>query len=126
MHIPSRVQVEMSLPNRRIEIPEALTLASASAKLIRYTSQYPGLVLEFDEQARDLFDGYNVLFNTRVGILRKQQDADAAAEEGATCVSRLSHQCACNASTHGPVCTYIYIYTCRQAIHICTVCIHHT
>ena len=87
MHIQLCVRLEVLPPNRRIEVPERLTLNSASEHLISFNAKYPGLVLEFEDDARDSFDCYGVVFNTRCSQLRKKQDADAAAEEGAMCVS---------------------------------------
>ena len=67
-------------------MPEECDLTKAAAFLVRQTSQYPGLELKFDPEAKELFDSYQVFFNIRCTQCRKRQDADAAAEEGATCV----------------------------------------
>ena len=40
--------------------------------------------IHFEPLAKDMFDSYSVMFNTRVSVRRKQQDADSAAEEGVT------------------------------------------
>ena len=44
--------------------------------------QRPHLNLKFDQAAREMFDSYGVMFNTRANQLRNGADADAAAEEG--------------------------------------------
>ena len=72
------------LPDRRINVPESLKLGTASATLIEYTSVQPGRTLQFEPLAKDMFDSYSVMFNTRVSVRRKEQDADSAAEEGVT------------------------------------------
>ena len=75
-------QVEWMIPDRRIPVPPELDLSEAAEHLISFTSRQPGLVLEFEPDAKDEFDSYNLMFNVRCDKLRKQSDADAAAEEG--------------------------------------------
>ena len=89
------VQVEWLLPDRRIDVPEALQLGTASTKLIEYTSLQPSHTLQFEPQAKDVFDSYSVMFNSRVSVRRRQQDADAAAEEGVPLCRHLHHIAAC-------------------------------
>ena len=76
------LQVEWLLPDRRLDVAEDLRLGTASATLIEYTSVHPGRTIKFEPLAKDMFDSYSVMFNTRVSVRRKQQDADSAAEEG--------------------------------------------
>ena len=75
-------QVEWCLPNRRLDIPDDKDLIEAAKRLVSYTSRRPHLTLDFDRAAREQFDSYGVMFNTRANQLRKGADADAAAEEG--------------------------------------------
>ena len=89
------VQVEWLLPDRRIDVPEALQLGTASARLIEFTSVQPSRTLKFEPRAKDMFDSYSVMFNSRVSVRRKQQDADAAAEEGVPVCRHLHHIAAC-------------------------------
>ena len=84
MHICLYPQVEWLLPDRRIDTPDNLSLVKASAHLITYTARYPGMVLEFSPAAKDMFDSYTVMFNTRCNSYRRKSDADSAAEEGIT------------------------------------------
>ena len=118
----SSPQVEWLLPDRRIEPPQELQLGTASARLIEYTSVQPGRTLEFHPTAKDLFDSYSVMFNTRVSVRRKNQDADAAAEEGVPCVSPSAPHRRMLHSIAVCVCVlYIYIYT---YIYVCMcVCV---
>ena len=88
MYICLYPQVEWLLPDRRLEVPETLDLVKASAHLITFTARYPGLVLEFSDPARDIFDSYTVMFNTRCSEYRRRSDADSAAEEG---IARVLH-----------------------------------
>ena len=78
------MQIEWHLPNRRLAVPDELNPTLASRHLIEQTSRHPGLVLEFDDEARNYFDSFGVAFNTRVVGFRKVQNADSAAEEGTT------------------------------------------
>ena len=107
-------QVEWLLPNRRIDVPEQLQLSAASARLIEYTSVLPGRVLQFEPDARDMFDSYSVMFNTRVSVRRKRQDADAAAEEGVLVCRQLHHIAVCCRPLHSVCvcCTYTGLPTC--------------
>ena len=89
MYICLYPQVEWLLPDRRLSVPESLDLVKASAHLITFTARYPGLVLEFSQPARDTFDSYTVMFNTRCSEYRRKSDADSAAEEGITRVLHL-------------------------------------
>ena len=91
-------QAEWCLPNRRLDIPDEFDILAAAKRLVEYTKQHPHLTLEFDPSARELFDSYGVMFNTRANQLRKGADADAAAEEGITC-PWLSMSCAHIASS---------------------------
>ena len=75
--------MEWYLPDRRIEVPEECDLSKAAEFLVSHTSRYPELVLTFDPEAKELFDSYQVFFNIRCTQRRNQQDAGAAAEEGA-------------------------------------------
>ena len=78
-------QAEWCLPNMRLDIADDFDILTAAKRLVEYTKQHPHLNLEFDQSARELFDSYGVMFNTRANQLRKGADADAAAEEGITC-----------------------------------------
>ena len=96
-------QVEWLLPDRRIEVPNEYSLTAASTRLIGYTGTHPGRVLQFERAAKDMFDSYSVMFNTRVSIRRKNQDADSAAEEGVLAV-----RCHPLPSVAVCICTYMY------------------
>ena len=50
------LQVEWSLPDRRVDVPEALKLRTASVNLVKYTSIQPGRILKFEPDAKDLLD----------------------------------------------------------------------
>ena len=76
------VQVEWLLPNRRLDVPDECNLLKAAEHLASHTSRHPGHVVEFDTDARDMFDSYQVMLNARCSLLLTDQDADAAAEEG--------------------------------------------
>ena len=76
-------QAEWCLPDRRLDIPEELDILLAAKRLVEFTAKQPHLELGFSEEARERFDSYGVMFNTRSNQLRKGADADAAAEEGA-------------------------------------------
>ena len=78
--------MEWFLPDRCLVVPDDCDIMKAAAYLVGHTSQYPGHTLKFDPDAKELFDSYQVFFNIRCTQCRKRQDADAAAEEGATCV----------------------------------------
>ena len=117
------------LPDRRLDVPEDLKLGTPSARLIEYTGVQPGRTLQFEQQAKDMFDSYSVMFNTRVSVRRKKQDADAAAEEGLI-VCRRSHRIAvcCIPLQHVYVCcTYTRLSTClhRYAIFASSTCTAH-
>ncbi len=86
-------------------MPDNCDLTKAAAFLVRQTSQYPGLELKFDPEAKELFDSYQVFFNIRCTQCRKRQDADAAAEEGATCVVSCAYHSRCVSVVYD-----IYIY----------------
>ena len=77
-------QVEWHIPDRRLAIGPDNDLVIAAQRLIEFTRSVPNLTLEFEPAARDLFDSFCVMFNTRCNKLRKAADADAAAEEGVT------------------------------------------
>ena len=70
------------LPDRRIEPLDAEDIAVAARHLITYTSLKAGREIKFSDNAKDMFDSYQVMFNTRCAKFRKSQDPDAAAEEG--------------------------------------------
>ena len=76
--------MEWYLPDRRIVVPVECSLTKAAEFLVRQTAPHPGLELQFDPEAKELFDSYQVFFNIRCTQCRNRQDADAAAEEGAT------------------------------------------
>ena len=63
-------------------MPDDQDIIEAAKRLVRYTSSRPRLSLDFDTAAREQFDSYGVMFNTRANQMRKGADADAAAEEG--------------------------------------------
>ena len=132
------LQVEWLLPDRRLDVPDDLKLGTASARLIEYTGVQPSRTLVFEQEAKNIFDSYSVMFNTRVSVRRKKQDADAAAEEGLI-VCRRSHRIAgcCIPLQHAYVrCTYTRLSTClhRYAIfasstytaHATRVCTRYT
>ena len=77
------VQVEWLLPERRIVPKPEEDIPTAARHLITYTSFKAGREIKFSENAKDMFDSYQVMFNTRCAKFRKPQDPDAAAEEGA-------------------------------------------
>ena len=54
---------------------------------MKFTSSRTNTLFEFTEEAREVFDSYGVMFNTRSNQLRVGNDADAAAEEGIVVVS---------------------------------------
>ena len=70
------------MPDRRLEIPATHDILLAAVNLVQQTSKMPHLELDFSDAAREQFDSYGVMFNTRSNQLRKGADADAAAEEG--------------------------------------------
>ena len=72
------------LPDRRITPAAEHEIQVAARHLISHTSLKAGRELEFSDEARDMFDSYQVMFNTRCAKFRKSQDPDAAAEEGPT------------------------------------------
>ena len=75
--------MEWLIPDRRLHTPEELSITTAADFLVKQTAIHPGLVLTFTKEAKDAFDSYQVVFNIRCTGHRNQQDADAAAEEGA-------------------------------------------
>ena len=75
-------QAEWCLPDRRLNIPEEFDILMAATRLVEHTSKHAHLELGFSDAAREQFDSYGVMFNTRSNQLRKGADADAAAEEG--------------------------------------------
>ena len=76
--------MEWFIPDRRLPVPTELNITTASEFLVQQTAVYPGLTLNFEQTAKELFDSYQVIFNVRCTGHRNRQDADAAAEEGAT------------------------------------------
>lgn len=80
------MQVEWLLPDRRIVPLDDEDIAVAAKHLITYTSIRAGREIKFSDTAKDMFDSYQVMFNTRCARFRKSQDPDAAAEEGAISV----------------------------------------
>ena len=114
------LQVEWLLPDRRIEVPEDLRLGTASATLIEYTSVQPGPTLLLEPLTKDMFDSYSAMFNPRVSVRRKKQDADAATEEGVL-VCRKLHRIAVCCSPLPSVyvyCTYTCLSTCL-CVYVC-------
>ena len=99
------------IPDRRIPVPPELDLSAAAEHLISFTSRQPGLVLEFERDAKDEFDSYNLMFNVRCDKLRKQANADAAAEEGvALCVASVTPPSVCCIGIYIYIDIYIYIH----------------
>ena len=84
IHNRSTAQVEWYLPDRRITPKPEHDITEAAKHLISYTSLKAGREIEFSDAARDMFDSFCVMFNTRCARFRKSQDPDAAAEEGTT------------------------------------------
>ena len=84
IHNRSIAQVEWYLPDRRITPKPEHDIAEAAKHLISYTSLKAGREIEFSDAARDMFDSFCVMFNTRCAKFRKSQNPDAAAEEGTT------------------------------------------
>ena len=74
-------QAEWCLPDRRLSIPEEFDILLAAKRLVDHTSKQPHLEIGFSTAAREQFDSYGVMFNSRSNQLRKGADADAAAEE---------------------------------------------
>ena len=70
------------MPDRRLNIPEDFAILLAAKRLVDQTSQQAHLEIDFSVAAREQFDSYGVIFNTRSNQLRKGADADATAEEG--------------------------------------------
>ena len=70
------------MPDRRLEIPETHDILLAAKHLVDQTSKQAHLEIDFSDAAREQFDSYVVMFNTRSNQKRKGADADAAAEEG--------------------------------------------
>ena len=79
-----RSQVEWCLPDRRLDIPEGYDILLAAKNLVKQTSKNAHLEIDVSDAAREQFDSYGVMFNTRSNQKRKGADADAAAEEGTT------------------------------------------
>ena len=104
-------QAEWCLPDRRLHVPLELDILLAAKRLVEFTAKQPHLELGFSEEARERFDSYGVMFNTRSNQLRKGADADAAAEEGAI---ELLHCLVCAYVTAElymrGYCTHVYIY----------------
>ena len=53
---PYLPQLEWCLPDRRLTIPDNLELSKAAKRLVDATAQYPNLVMEFEDAAREVFD----------------------------------------------------------------------
>ena len=70
------------MPDRRLEIPETHDILLAAKHLVEQSSRKADLEIDFSDAAREQFDSYGVMFNTRSNQKRKGADADAAAEEG--------------------------------------------
>ena len=83
IHHRLSAQVEWLLPDRRIVPTDDEDIAIAAKHLITFTSLKAGREIKFSDNAKDMFDSYQVMFNTRCAKFRKSQDPDAAAEEGA-------------------------------------------
>ena len=83
IHHRLSAQVEWLLPDRRIVPTDDEDIAIAAKHLITFTSLKAGHEIKFSDNAKDMFDSYQVMFNTRCAKFRKSQDPDAAAEEGA-------------------------------------------
>ena len=75
-------QAEWCLPDRRLQIPETHDILLAAKHLVDQASKNAHLEIDFSTAAREQFDSYGVMFNTRSNQKRKGADADAAAEEG--------------------------------------------
>ena len=98
-------------------VPDDLDILKASEHLVTHTAQHPGIVLDFDTEAKDMFDSYQVMFNTRCHKLRKLKNADQAAEEGTACVLSHSHCRCCVLILHSYICISIVIYKYIATIH---------
>ena len=61
MHNRSTAQVEWYLPDRRITPSDEHEIAAAARHLITHTSLRAGRELEFTDEARDMFDSYQVM-----------------------------------------------------------------
>ena len=54
MHVSP--QLEWCLPDRRLVVPDPLELTMAAKRLVEATAQYPNLVMEVEDAAREVFD----------------------------------------------------------------------
>ena len=77
--------VEWFLPDRRIPISDEYNVLKGAERPVGFTVAQPNLCLAFDREARNLFDSFNVMFNTRSNQLRNDAPPDAAAEDGLAC-----------------------------------------
>ena len=80
------MQVEWLLPDRRLEIPDELSLHKAAERIVGRTGPHPHMQLAFSTDARERFDSFATAFNIKSAKLRNGSNADAAAEEGPSCL----------------------------------------
>ena len=103
VHVYIYRDVEWFLPDRRIPIPDEYNILKGAERLVSSTKAQPNLCLQFDQDARSMFDSFNVMFNTRSNQLRKDASPDAAAEEGSACAyHRIPPHTAVMCHTHKP------------------------
>ena len=55
-HMHVLPQLEWCLPDRRLVVPDRLDLTKAAARLVEATAKHPGLCMEFEPAAREVFD----------------------------------------------------------------------
>ena len=70
------------LPDRRIAVPAELDIVEACKHLVEQTKMHPHIKLAMDDDAKEAFDSYGLMFNCRSNQHRRGQNADLAAEEG--------------------------------------------
>ena len=80
------MQVEWLLPDRRLDIPEELSLHKAAERIVGRTGPHPHMQLVLSTDARERFDSFATAFNIKAAKLRKGSNSDAAAEEGPSCL----------------------------------------
>ena len=80
------MQVEWLLPDRRIQVPDELSLCKAAEHIVGCTGPRPHMQLVFSTDARERFDSFATAFNIKSAKLRRGSNADAAAEEGPSCL----------------------------------------
>ena len=86
------MQVEWLLPDRHIAIPDELSLHKAAERIVGRTGPHPHMQLTFSTDARERFDSFATAFNIESARLRRGSNADAAAEEGLSCLTLFEYR----------------------------------